>query len=88
MQRGNELIGIEYATVPDYLMDCGQVADALQRVGIDNDQIGQPARGNSTDVVGQIHRGRTMGTSEGDLKDKAGKLYAHATTTCMIFPKS
>jgi uncharacterized protein (TIGR00369 family) len=35
-----------------------------------------------------IHRGRTMGTSEGDLKDKAGKLYAHATTTCMIFPKS
>jgi len=43
MQRGNELIGIEYATVPDYLMDRGQVADALQRVGIDNDQIGQPA---------------------------------------------
>jgi uncharacterized protein (TIGR00369 family) len=33
-----------------------------------------------------IHRGRTMATSEGDLKDKAGKLYAHATTTCMIFP--
>ena len=35
-----------------------------------------------------IHRGRTLATSEGDLKDKAGKLYAHATTTCMIFPKS
>ena len=34
-----------------------------------------------------IHRGRTMATSEGDLKDKAGKLYAHATTTCMVFPK-
>ncbi len=33
-----------------------------------------------------IHRGRTVATSEGDLKDKAGKLYAHATTTCMIFP--
>jgi uncharacterized protein (TIGR00369 family) len=33
-----------------------------------------------------IHRGRTIATSEGDLKDKAGKLYAHATTTCMIFP--
>jgi uncharacterized protein (TIGR00369 family) len=33
-----------------------------------------------------IHRGRTMATSEGDLKDRAGKLYAHATTTCMIFP--
>lgn len=33
-----------------------------------------------------VHRGRTVGTAEGDLKDAAGKLYAHATTTCMIFP--
>jgi uncharacterized protein (TIGR00369 family) len=33
-----------------------------------------------------IHRGRTVATSEGTVKDKAGKLYAHATTTCMIFP--
>jgi uncharacterized protein (TIGR00369 family) len=33
-----------------------------------------------------IHRGRTLATSEGDLKDRTGKLYAHATTTCMIFP--
>jgi len=33
-----------------------------------------------------VHRGRTMATSEGDLKDRAGKLYAHATTTTMIFP--
>jgi uncharacterized protein (TIGR00369 family) len=33
-----------------------------------------------------IHRGRTVGTSDGTLKDRAGKLYAHATTTCMIFP--
>lgn len=33
-----------------------------------------------------IHRGRTLATSEGDIKDRAGKLYAHATTTCMIFP--
>jgi len=33
-----------------------------------------------------IHRGRTLGTSEGDIKDSGGRLYAHATTTCMIFP--
>jgi uncharacterized protein (TIGR00369 family) len=33
-----------------------------------------------------IHRGRSIATAEGTLKDKAGKLYAHATTTCMIFP--
>jgi uncharacterized protein (TIGR00369 family) len=33
-----------------------------------------------------VHRGRSLGTSEGYLRDAAGKLYAHATTTCMIFP--
>ena len=33
-----------------------------------------------------IHRGRTVATAEGTVKDKAGKLYAHATTTCMVFP--
>jgi molybdate transport repressor ModE-like protein len=33
-----------------------------------------------------IHRGRTVATSEGTLKDRAGRLYAHASTTCMIFP--
>lgn len=33
-----------------------------------------------------VHRGRTVATSEGDVRDAAGKLYAHATTTCMIFP--
>ena len=33
-----------------------------------------------------IHRGRTIATAEGDLKDRDGRLYAHATTTCMIFP--
>jgi uncharacterized protein (TIGR00369 family) len=33
-----------------------------------------------------IHRGRTVATAQGELKDSAGKLYAHASTTCMIFP--
>ena len=33
-----------------------------------------------------IHRGRTVATAEGDLRDRAGKIYAHATATCMIFP--
>ena len=33
-----------------------------------------------------IHRGRTVATADGTIKDLAGKLYAHASTTCMIFP--
>ncbi|WP_199155435.1 PaaI family thioesterase [Chromobacterium sp. ASV23] len=32
-----------------------------------------------------IHAGGRMATAEGHLQDEAGKLYAHATTTCMIF---
>jgi uncharacterized protein (TIGR00369 family) len=31
-----------------------------------------------------IHSGRRMATAEARLTDAAGKLYAHATTTCMI----
>ena len=33
-----------------------------------------------------IHRGRTTATADGQLRDREGKLYAHASTTCMIFP--
>ena len=33
-----------------------------------------------------IHRGRTTGTAEGDVRDAAGNLLAHGTTTCLIFP--
>lgn len=45
-----------------------------------------------TDAVGPvraegkvIHVGRQIGTAEGRLYDAAGRLYAHATTTCLIF---
>ena len=33
-----------------------------------------------------IHRGRTTGTAEGDVRDAQGNLLAHGTTTCIIFP--
>ncbi len=31
-----------------------------------------------------IHMGRSMATAQARITDVAGKLYAHATTTCMI----
>ena len=31
-----------------------------------------------------IHRGGRTATAEGRVVDEAGKLYAHATTTCLI----
>lgn len=33
-----------------------------------------------------IHSGRQMATAEATVKDANGKLYAHGTTTCLIFP--
>ena len=33
-----------------------------------------------------VHRGRTIATSEAWLRDGAGKLLAHGTETCAIFP--
>lgn len=33
-----------------------------------------------------VSLGRTTATAEADLRDERGKLYATATTTCMIFP--
>jgi uncharacterized protein (TIGR00369 family) len=33
-----------------------------------------------------IHRGRSVATSEGDIRDQGGRLYSHASTTCMVFP--
>lgn len=31
-----------------------------------------------------LHRGRTVVTAEGDIKNPAGKICAHATTTCTV----
>jgi uncharacterized protein (TIGR00369 family) len=33
-----------------------------------------------------VHRGRHLATAEGRLVDDRGRLVAHATTSCMIFP--
>lgn len=33
-----------------------------------------------------VHRGRTIATSEAFLRDSTGKLLAHGTETCAIFP--
>jgi len=49
----------------------------------------RPIDQNTGEVAAEgriIHRGRTVATAEGTVKDRAGKLYAHASTTCMIFP--
>ena len=34
-----------------------------------------------------VHRGRRVATAEATLRDRAGALLAHATTTCVILPR-
>jgi uncharacterized protein (TIGR00369 family) len=33
-----------------------------------------------------VHSGSRMATAEAKVRDEAGKLYAHASTTCFVFP--
>lgn len=42
--------------------------------------------GNVLAIGTLVHAGRSVATAEGKIVDEQGKLYAHATTTCMIFP--
>jgi acyl-coenzyme A thioesterase PaaI-like protein len=35
-----------------------------------------------------IHAGSRVATAEGKLIDGAGKIYAHGSTTCLVFPIS
>ncbi|MBH9575607.1 PaaI family thioesterase [Inhella proteolytica] len=38
-------------------------------------------------AIGRVrHRGRQMATAEADLVGPDGKLYAHASTSCLVFP--
>lgn len=38
-------------------------------------------------AIGRLrHRGRQMATAEADLVGPDGKLYAHGSTTCLVFP--
>lgn len=40
--------------------------------------------GELTCIAEAVHVGRRIGTAEARVTDGAGKLYAHATTTCLI----
>ena len=44
------------------------------------------ANGEPLRAIGQvIHCGRQLATAEGRIVDAGGKVYAHATTTCLVF---
>lgn len=42
------------------------------------------ATGTLTADARALHVGRTLATATAEVRDAAGKLYAHATTTCLV----
>jgi uncharacterized protein (TIGR00369 family) len=47
---------------------------------------GAPVGKEPLRVIGKVlHCGKQLATAEGRIVDAAGKLYAHATTTCLVF---
>ncbi|AOW93715.1 thioesterase [Rhodococcus sp. WMMA185] len=46
------------------------------------------AGGRLTGIGNVVHLGRRSATAEGKITNADGKLVAHATTTCMVFPSS
>jgi uncharacterized protein (TIGR00369 family) len=51
----------------------------------------RPLRADSSEVVCEgriVHRGGRLATSEGDIRDGAGKLIAHGTVSCMILKQT
>ncbi|MEV0947266.1 PaaI family thioesterase [Rhodococcus sp. NPDC049939] len=44
--------------------------------------------GRLTGIGNVVHLGRRSATAEGRITNEEGKLVAHATTTCMVFPVS
>ena len=46
-----------------------------------------PAKTGPLRAIGQIvHSGRQLATAEARIVGPDGKLYAHGTTTCLVFP--
>ena len=64
-------------------------ADDVEAVLVTRDDMTNPmGPGATLTATGSItHRGRRLATAEGRLVDERGKLVAHGTTSCMVFPE-
>jgi len=84
-----------YATLLDFALGCAVQTKLPVDVGYTTSQINvnivraaHVKTGPLRCIGTAIHVGRQIGTSEAKIVGPDGKLYAHATTTCAIFPAS
>ncbi len=84
-----------YATLLDFALGCAVQTKLPVNIGYTTSQINvnivraaHVKTGPLRCIGTAIHVGRQIGTSEAKIVGPDGKLYAHATTTCSIFPSN
>ena len=82
-----------HSTLLDSAMGCAVHTQLGAGIGYTTTQLNVNFVRPLTDAIGYvrcegntIHVGRSLATADGRIVDEAGKLYAHGTTTCMVFP--
>ncbi|MEE8444341.1 MAG: PaaI family thioesterase [Alphaproteobacteria bacterium] len=80
------------ATILDSAMGCAVHTTLAAGIGYTTLEfklnLVRPLRIETGPVIAEgwvVHGGRRVATAEGRITDQEGKLYAHGTTTCMIF---
>jgi uncharacterized protein (TIGR00369 family) len=81
-----------YATMLDSALGCA-VQSALPagrayttvEIGVNIVRAASHRSGPLRAIAGVIHGGRQLATAEGRIVGPDGRLYAHATTTCLVF---
>ena len=82
-----------YATLLDSALGCAVHTTVPAGYGYTTAELGvnivraASERTGPLRAIGQvIHSGRQLATAEARIVGPDGKLYAHATTTCLVFP--
>ena len=82
-----------YATLLDSALGCAVHTSVPVGYGYTTAELGvnivraASAKTGPLRAIGQvIHSGRQLATAEARIVGPDGKLYAHATTTCLVFP--
>ena len=81
-----------FATLLDSALGCAVHTSLAAGYGYTTAELGvnivraASSRSGPLRAIGQVlHSGRQLATAEARIVDEAGKLYAHATTTCLVF---
>ncbi len=84
-----------YATIMDSAFGCAVLSSLGAGYGFTTAELsinmvrGANAQTGPLRAIGKVlHSGRQLATAEARIVDVSGKLYAHGTTTCLVFPIS